>query len=396
MVNKRWSLPTQKGTEAFPRVTIPPPKLVIAGFHPDTPEWRVVADHFGGQLKAFHGRAQQNYSLSPIENTKFRKEIPGARMSYQNLQGQETLHLEVDNAVFEAIKKKVDESPWDYVLIEFAVHNKLGITTPFILGYMTSPLEAVVQPDSFDPTKGVNFTGAFLRPPKSEFNDPIFNAPILDVNSTGLGETRSLPPDNDWWGSLTVDLRPMHPSRGAIIDFYGNFLFVEGTPRRQYIVVAYNYNYEKVVVYRDFDHNWYVSPALPPEWTAYGTLQAAYLNSYPHVEVANIFDYTASGHPNYYQLVGGTTTAPKTMLCELQVTFFKGIPKLVTAGFFDNFSSYYRWYPAVGDAPIRKPITTITLLAEVFFPFKSMYNHYGLPKLGTLTLDGLLGAASFG
>lgn len=111
MSNKRWWLPTQKGTELFPRVTIPPPKLVISGAPPNTPLFHALSQRFGGPLKAFHGRCQQDYSLSDNQIMKRHGQFgDDAKVTYTNIDGQETIKLEVAGPVLEEVKKRNREA----------------------------------------------------------------------------------------------------------------------------------------------------------------------------------------------------------------------------------------------------------------------------------------------
>lgn len=117
---KRWWLPTQKGTELWPRTTVQPPKLVIEGVETGTPLYRAVAQRYAGQLKQFHGHAQQDYSLSSNGQVKRHIEFTGARATYLNVQGQETLRLQVDHKVLVEEEVKLGDY-WTWALLDIEV-----------------------------------------------------------------------------------------------------------------------------------------------------------------------------------------------------------------------------------------------------------------------------------
>jgi hypothetical protein len=117
---KRWWLPNQKGTELWPRTTVAPPKLVIEGVATGTELYRSVAAHYAIQLKQFHGKAQQDYSLSNNDVMRRHAEWIGARATYVNIKGQEIITLQVDRKVLEKVEKP-GEDWWDWALIELRV-----------------------------------------------------------------------------------------------------------------------------------------------------------------------------------------------------------------------------------------------------------------------------------
>jgi hypothetical protein len=123
---RRSWLPSQKGTELFPKVTQSPARLVIKGVPPNSPLYHAVANTFAGPLKAFHAKAQQAYALSNNQISKARFNWGPARATYVNLHGQEYIELEVVIGVLEEIEeqlKKPQKDHWDWALIEFAIPN---------------------------------------------------------------------------------------------------------------------------------------------------------------------------------------------------------------------------------------------------------------------------------
>lgn len=226
---KRFQLPLHKGTEPFPQTTIQPTKLVIAGIDTGTPLYRAVAERFGGQLKAFHGRMQQNYSLSINEQMKVRQSVPGARMSYQNNQGQETLHLEVDHKVLKKIEEKIPPVlvPWDWAVIDFetklATHSYTdgNVYAPETKFYakMVAPHPNTSLPKA-DPSGEYAAAGDNIAYHQSAEIRPIVRwagyAPDPQVGATVTeGSTTET-------NSLLIDMRNFHTYEEMVFEIYGN------------------------------------------------------------------------------------------------------------------------------------------------------------------------------
>lgn len=118
---KRWWLPTQKGTELFPNAVVAPPKLVIEGAAPGTPLYHSIAQRFGGELKRFHGKCQQDYAISSTSILKRRARLgDDATATYSNQYGQETLTLRISAEAVKRLEEK-PEIPWDWALLEYYV-----------------------------------------------------------------------------------------------------------------------------------------------------------------------------------------------------------------------------------------------------------------------------------
>jgi hypothetical protein len=137
---KNWGLPTRKGTEAFPRVTVPPPKLVIEGIDAGTPLYRAVVERFSGRLEQFVGKCRQDYSLTAIENIKRRFHWPDGKAVYTNIAGQETINLQVVNPQpGEEPNPKIERVP-DYAVVDFVIkdfarpaHMTAAMMTPRVI-----------------------------------------------------------------------------------------------------------------------------------------------------------------------------------------------------------------------------------------------------------------------
>lgn len=206
---KRWWLPSQKGTELWPRQTVAPPKLVVEGVRTGTPLYRVVAAHFAGQMKSFHTKAQQLYALSPLEVMKFRRDFGnGARAVYANIHGQEILTLEVDHRVLDHLNE-VAEGFWDYALIEIYVPDMHHAGSLRAYAHLTSPVEQRLTSADVWPVDGVAANLLTKSTP-----DRIINASESDdfVRSAAGGAEN--------YASFTVDLRPARGLSVVTVDLH--------------------------------------------------------------------------------------------------------------------------------------------------------------------------------
>jgi hypothetical protein len=206
---KRWQLPTQKGTELWPRTTVQPPKLVIEGVETGTPLYRAVAEHYGGQLKQFHGKAQQDYALSAVDRMRRHAEWTGARATYVNQGGNETLTLRVDAGVLSKVKESIVDW-WDYALIELLIPDAISDIIGFTCyAHMASPIEAVLTDTSTMP-----FLGVASITTNQSVPDPILNAANSAPTIAHLDVIA-----NERAASFTVDLRPMRGG-AAVTELY--------------------------------------------------------------------------------------------------------------------------------------------------------------------------------
>lgn len=208
---KRWQLPTQKGVELFPRATVSPPKLIIQGVETGTPLYRAVAARFGSELKRFHGKAQQTYALSTVDVMKLRQTIPGARMSYANIQGQEIISLEVDHSVFAELYDRTKDW-WEWALIYFVVPN---IEQAMFAAFMKAPLLQPLTPElTFAKGVSVDYGGAGQGDKPMSFPDTSNTQFMRLPNVTMVG--------NYTMASLLVDLTVQDAASQVVIDVYGN------------------------------------------------------------------------------------------------------------------------------------------------------------------------------
>jgi hypothetical protein len=217
-VSKRSWTPTQKGTERFPNTTQAPTKLVIRGVQTGTPLYQAVASAFGGRLKQFHGKAQQDYSLGI--NQVYRRHIEwlDGRATYTNLQGQEILELEVDHHFLEQLEKQAEDY-WDFALIElvapniYAADGGLGLAA---LARLNGPIEEKI-------VSGITWPVAGLA---TNFREK--DTPDKMINAAEAGDfVRTVTNDtgDDRIFSVTVDLRPARGLSAAVVDLHA---FIEG------------------------------------------------------------------------------------------------------------------------------------------------------------------------
>jgi hypothetical protein len=221
-VSKRSWLPTSKGTELFPTVIQAPTRLIIEGVRTGTPLYRAVADRLGGRLKQFHGKQQQMYALS--ERKAHRGHIDwgdGARATYTNVDGRETLRLEVDAGVLETLSKQLAEDWWEWALIDIKIpHTNIstGVVSAIVYAQRKVPaaLEDGVLFEGFAYDRG-QFVAELSRTIYSDGLDPF----VISYGHTGetIG-TETLGADITQTASLLVDLRRF-PRAPVVLDVYG-------------------------------------------------------------------------------------------------------------------------------------------------------------------------------
>jgi hypothetical protein len=211
---KKWQLPTQKGTELWPRTTVPPPKLVIEGVRTGTPIYRYIATKFSGRLNKFVQGARQAYALSSTESVKQRAIWGDGRATYANLQGQEYILLEVDHRVF-APQESPGVDYWDFALIEIRVPDYYTFSQVqglYAYAHMTCPIEQRLQPGDVWPVAGV---ASNLSIYTRTTPDRIINAAESDDFVRSAIHTGT-----DTYASFTVDLRPARGLSAAMVDLH--------------------------------------------------------------------------------------------------------------------------------------------------------------------------------
>lgn len=210
---KRWWLPTQKGTELFPRASVEPPKLVVEGTTPGSPLARQIAQRFSGQIKRFHGKCQQMYSLSTAQQMKLQGQWQGASAVYLNQGGHETITVKVDQSA-QAITRRPSRPLPNWAQLEF--------TFPFTGVQSHWQMYAVIRDTEFDTFQtGAGITGSSI------YFKPLERISFAGSASDKDGGTpaQTDPRSDRLTMQLIVDLRPYHTlephAGGPVIDIYG-------------------------------------------------------------------------------------------------------------------------------------------------------------------------------
>jgi hypothetical protein len=223
---KRFWLPTQKGTELWPQETQQPTKLVIeypaalgetdvipAG----SPLYKAIANRFGGRLQAFHAKAQQSYALSTNNVHKQRSQFDGARATYVNMFGNETLHLWVADHVVKQLKEEIERYR-DVLLVTFEYDDMWGVGVTHS-AYMVVP-QIQQLPTTLLPCRGVaheapvDYADDGTRHPVVQFRPMLesqayYQTPF--VTEAAVGRQRT---------GLLIDTRPVYGLPIYVVDIY--------------------------------------------------------------------------------------------------------------------------------------------------------------------------------
>jgi hypothetical protein len=179
------------------------PKIRIAGIATGTPAYNDLVDQYRGQLNQFIGKHQQQVAVSGQRQYKASKSLPGGgRMTYQNVEGQETITLVVAPTGGEEKVQVELEEYWQWAVVELKV--------PTIQGLTSFEASAFIDPPPTGGKLGIALNKTFPY----DADDPPISYPI-DVLGTFIGDVQ----DNDGYASLRVDLR-QYP-RGIKFDLYG-------------------------------------------------------------------------------------------------------------------------------------------------------------------------------
>lgn len=119
MSKDKFQLPTQKGTDLFPKAVQPPTKVTFKGVPPGSKEAHELFELYGPKISWFHRQQAQKYSLSINEVYKAHTKIDNLKMTYTNIQGQEILDIEIIAPIPEPEEPEPEPIPWDWVLVDF-------------------------------------------------------------------------------------------------------------------------------------------------------------------------------------------------------------------------------------------------------------------------------------
>jgi hypothetical protein len=417
---KRWWLPTQKGTDLFPRTTIMPPKVVVEGTEPGSPDARRIVAKYAGDIKRFHGKCQQAYSLSPAGQMKLQGQWPGARAVYLNVDGQEIIRIKVDQSV-RGEELEITPDFWDYALIELYVPDMYfdeGALSLTCYAHLTAPIEAELDAGSSLP-----FPGVASNQDSRSTADPMINAAEADQ------VVRSVDEDHPWsYASFIVDLRPARGLSVVTADLYPYISLFEFTPAPSFgwgLGAVLDGSGDPIHGFSDYPPLGFPSGESHPsgvtqeEWDAtrppyhfdedvgYWRWDEGAENVVEVPITGGMATYTCfmweghetSGFPA--AILWGIATigapvrfsGPDRIPAEVQVTLFKGVPPFDVTSYSDEIGgSYRRW--TFSDVFPRRPGHTTP--GEVTVPtFSSddrsdwsaaLIDFFGVPKLGAVII----------
>lgn len=216
-----FQLPTQKGTgPKFDQVIQAPCKLAIVGTGGDPALDAKVINEYHGNLRQFHAKQQQGYSLSENPSQRGHADFGDATAVYTNTYGQESMVLHVSPEAVERIKRQNDNlAYWDWALVELHVPAvTTGDIDTYIAAFLVDKYKgqlvwARANYSSNSPDKILQFADTQeashdTRDPKIIIYDAGDGNPIIDS------------PDVCY--SLLVDLRKFQtPGKVVLIDIYG-------------------------------------------------------------------------------------------------------------------------------------------------------------------------------
>lgn len=223
---KRWWLPTRKGDDFTPRTSVKPPKLVVNGSDADASKLaRSLVEPYNALVKAFHGRCQQDYSLSQNPQYKRHIEWEGARATYMNLDGQEIITVQVDQSQG-GEEKPVPKDYWDYALVELYLPDAYqddGAAELFCLAHISMPNKEI-EPTAVWPVEGVASNWLNRDDP-----DPVINGATSD-----LSNRVELTTGPEAVASFTVDLRLLRGLSAVAVDLHPYMYYSESLPIASY------------------------------------------------------------------------------------------------------------------------------------------------------------------
>jgi hypothetical protein len=173
----------------------------ISGVETGSDRYNALLGQYQGVLAQFQLGQQQQVAISGQRYYKASRTMPGARMTYQNNDGQETITLELTTAGGEQEEKVESEEYWKWAIVEVTIPNIMGLTSSVASAWMNPPPKAK-QGYAINKTHPI------------DTDSPPLSYPI-DELGTFLSDVQ----DNTYHASLRVDLRP-YPG-GVKFDLYG-------------------------------------------------------------------------------------------------------------------------------------------------------------------------------
>lgn len=227
---KRWWLPTRKGDDFTPRTSVKPPKLVVNGSDATSSKLaRSLVEPYNALVKAFHGRCQQDYSLSQNPQYKRHIEWEGARATYMNLDGQEIITVQVDLKEG-GEKKPIPKDYWDYALVELVLPDAYqddGASQLFCVAHISMPSQAIAS-DAVWPVDGVALNWMDHDEPDD----------VINAATAGLANREVVTEGPEAIASFTVDLRPMKGLSAVAVDLHPYMYYAESFPLATYFTAG--------------------------------------------------------------------------------------------------------------------------------------------------------------
>ena len=398
-----------------------PTKLVIKGVEPGTPLAGAVADHFGGRLKQFHVKQQQNYALSPTAIHRSHIEWKGGRATYTNQGGQEYLTLEVDPQLLRELYVKTDV--WDYALIELFVPNTYNAAQLYCYAQIITPRETILTTVSVLPWNGI----------ASVTDDHIPLDRLINAATNGLLVRTATDAVIEAYASFIVDLRPARGLSVVTVDLYP-WLYA-GDERLPGLVIEWG-----VGAFLPSNSPTTAFNPYPPTSTAtdYPSYAASYLPSYSFNRSTMHWEWGAgaqyvvsvdrpSGGFATYALTPNSSTSgnyqgvylwglhtqangdpgyvgPKPTPSEVQVTVFKGVPPFEVTQYINPAATpYCRWtfrdvYPRRPghQTPGKNVLVPVYTNTDPATRSTRLIDFYGTPRAGTVTINLSTGGAFWG
>lgn len=290
----KWQLPNQKGTELWPSATRSPVKVIVEGAELSRNQAAVLKRQLEGVVNQFYMAAAQNYALGVATNQKTRKALPGVRMQYENVQGQEIVRVSVSKQFARQLEeKKTEKSPWECAIVEL-VWQDAPIRSPNLAAFMVSPELAPLAEAPLDGTTsypGVAVNGRAWDSGGAFGEEPAIAFPNYPVTFFKNGATENR-------ASLRVDLRPFAKHAVVRVEIWGQVPeYTRYVEDRSIVTESFLWAFEGRAAGADFA---YLGPKSP--------LRIYRNPGFPYL--AEIFPELAVYANNWYSYTPGSVSGP--------------------------------------------------------------------------------------
>lgn len=235
----------------------PPAKLVVRGVPPDSPLFPAVVRQFSGRMRTFHAKQQQNYAASELPIHRAHIAWHDGRAKYTNIQGQETLELEVPTAILEEIEKILEaeqqrKPQWDFAVIEVEFPDATA-ATGYCSAWLTKPNLGPIDVDT-----GITPGSAFDQNSQSDDGsvNPITLYPPLDPSNPRYRlPTATGPTNNKQLSTLLVDMRHKTRNQPWSLDIHC-VLSPSSTSGRTCEIIGYSHVFPPATTVDTLYHEW--------------------------------------------------------------------------------------------------------------------------------------------